>query len=34
VTVQVKNDQTGVCWDAVFPTADTNDGVQYKAKGD
>jgi cysteine-rich repeat protein len=34
VTVQVKNTTNGVCWDAVYTTADTNDGVQFKAKGD
>ena len=34
VTVQVKNTATGVCWEAVFPAATTNDGSQFKAKGD
>jgi cysteine-rich repeat protein len=34
VTVQVKNTDTGVCWEAVFPAASTNDASQFKAKGD
>jgi len=34
VTVQVKDTQTGICWDAVFTTADENDGDGFKAKGD
>jgi cysteine-rich repeat protein len=34
VTVQVKNTTNAVCWEAVYPAADTNDGVQFKAKGD
>lgn len=34
VTVQVKNTATGVCWEAVFPTAIKNDASQFKAKGD
>lgn len=34
VTVQVKNTQTGVCWDAVYSTASKNDAAQFKAKSD
>jgi hypothetical protein len=34
VTVQVKNTQTGVCWDAVYSTAGKNDTAQFKAKSD
>jgi cysteine-rich repeat protein len=34
VTVQVKNTQTGVCWESVSTTADVNDATQFKAKGD
>jgi hypothetical protein len=34
VTGQVKDTDTGVCWEAVYTTADVNDGVKFKAKGD
>lgn len=34
VTVQVKNTQTGVCWDAVYSSASKNDAAQFKAKSD
>lgn len=34
VTVQVKNTDTDVCREAVYTTATTNDGVQFKPKGD
>lgn len=34
VTVQVRNTQTGICWDAAFPTPDDNDTDSFKAKGD
>lgn len=34
VTVQVKNTDTGTCWEAVYSTAGTNDGAQFKAKSD
>ena len=34
VTVQVKNTQTGVCWNAVFSAADSNGPEKFKAKGD
>lgn len=34
VTVQVKNTDTGICWEAVYSAAGTNDGTQFKAKSD
>ncbi len=34
VTVQLHNTETSVCWEAVFTTLTTNDGVKVKAKGD
>lgn len=33
VTVQVKNTANGVCWDAVFASADVNDAGKLKARG-
>jgi cysteine-rich repeat protein len=34
VTVQVKDTANGICWDAVFTAATTNDGTKFKGKGD
>lgn len=34
VTVQVKNTDTGTCWEAAYSTAGANDGTQFKAKSD
>ena len=33
LTVQVKNTANGVCWDAVFASADVNDAGKVKARG-
>ncbi len=34
VTVQVKNTDAGICWDAVFTAATANGPEKFKAKGD
>jgi len=34
VTVQVKNTDTGVCWDAVYSTAVVNNGLAFSARSD
>jgi hypothetical protein len=32
VQLQVADDHTTVCWEAVFPTASRNDGSLFKAR--
>lgn len=34
ITVQLHNTDTAVCWEAVFTTPTSNDGIKLKAKGD
>jgi len=34
VTVQLKNTETGVCWDAVYSSALVDDAEQLRAKSD